>query len=202
MTTATMKLRRSLFRKEEPEWLVWLLVAVMLGIGLLAKTIVVNRTTAFSDNSVSVSYPADWMALDRQGETELLNVGEPFDSGLFPARFALLQMPVTAISTNAQSLGDFALQWSDRGSKDLLAYKVLDIEPLKVRGKDAVRVDYVYVADPALATPNSIPVVARGSDVLIRNGDNMAIARLLAASDAFDSLGPVWGQILGSLDLK
>ena len=162
MTAAAMKVRRGLFREEEPEWLVWLLVAVMLGIGLIAKTVVVNRATTFSDSNVSVSYPAGWTALDRQGETELLNVGEQFDSGLFPARFVLLQMPVTAISTNAQSLGDFGLKWSDRGSRDLLAYKVLDIEPIKVRGKDAVRVDYVYVADPALATPNSIPVVARG----------------------------------------
>jgi hypothetical protein len=79
---------------------------------------------------------------------------------------------------------------------------VLNIEPMKVRAKDAVRVDYVFVADPALATPNSIPVVARGSDVLIRQGDNMTVARLLATSDAFDGLAPVWDRLLGSLELR
>jgi hypothetical protein len=202
MTATTISMSRGKSRGEEPEWPVWLLVVVMLAIGLLAKTVVVSRSTTFVRGNLSVSYPAAWMALNKQAENELLNVGEPFDSGLFPARFSLLQMPVTSISTNAQSLGDYALKWSDRGAKDLLAYKVLDIEPIKVRGKDAVRVDYVYVADPALATPNSIPVVAHGSDVLVRQGDNMTIARLVAASDAFDGFGQVWDRVLGSLELK
>jgi hypothetical protein len=202
MTAATLKMRRSLFRAEEPEWLVWVLVAVLLAIGLIARTIVLSRTTAYTGANISASYPAAWIALDKQGGDELLNVGEPFDSGLFPARFSLLQMPVTSISTKAQSLGDFALKWSDMAVQDLLAYRVLNIEPLKVRGKDAVRVDYVYVADPALAAPHSIPVVARGADVLIRQGDTMTVARLLAASDAFDGLGPTWNRILGSLDLR
>ncbi len=201
MTTVTMKMRRTLFRAEEPEWLVWLLVLVLLAVGLIVRTIVVNQAASFSGGGVSVSYPAQWASLDKQGD-ELLNVGEPFDTSLFPARFSLLQMPVTNISANAQSLGDFALKWSDRAAKDLLAYKVLGIEPVKVRGKDAVRIDYVYVAEPALATPNSIPVVARGSDVLIRQGDVMTIARFLAASDAFDSLGGAWDGILRSLELK
>ncbi len=202
MTTAAMKMRRSLFRTEEPEWLVWLLVLVLLAVGLIVRTIVVNRATTVTVGNATVSYPAAWTALEKQGDNEVLNVGESFDSGLFPARFSLVQMPVTSISTNAQSLGDFALKWADRGAGDLLAYKVLGIEPLKVRGKDAVRVDYVYVAEPALATPNSIPVVARGSDVLIRQGDAMTVARFLSASDAFDGLSGAWDGILRSLEVK
>lgn len=202
MTTTAMKLRRSLFRAEEPEWLVWLLVLVLLAVGLLVRTLVVNRATTVTAGSATVSYPANWTALEKQDATEVLNVGESFDGGLFPARFSLWQMPVTDISTNAQSLGDFALKWADQGTKDLLGYKVLSIDPLKVRGKDAVRVDYVYVAEPALATPNSIPVVARGSDVLVRQGDAMTVARFLAASDAFDGLSGAWDGILGSLEVK
>jgi hypothetical protein len=197
-----MKMRRSLFRAEEPEWLVWLLVAVMLGIGLIAKTAVLNRTSTFNEGNVSVVYPAGWMTLDRQDEHALLSVGEPFDSSLFPARFSLLQMPAAKVSSNAQSLGDYALTWSDDGAQNLLAYKVLEIAPIQVRGRDAVRVDYVYVAEPALATPNSVPVVARGSDVLILNGENMTVARLVAQSDAFDGLATTWDRVLGSLELR
>lgn len=202
MTAAAMKIRRSLFRTEEPEWLVWLLVLVLLAVGLIARTIVVNRAITATAGTVTVRYPATWTALEKQGADELLNVGESFDSGLFPARFSLFQMPVTSISTRAQSLGDFALSWSNRGAKDLLGYKVLGIDPLKVRGKDAVRVDYAYVADPALATPNSIPVVAHGSDVLIQQGDTMTVARFVASSDAFQSLGGAWDGILNSLEVK
>jgi hypothetical protein len=200
--TATTQSRRQLLRGEEPEWLVWLLVLLLLAVGLIIRTIVVNRATTVTAGTATVSYPASWTALEKQADNEVLNVGGPFDTGLFPARFSLVQMPVTGISTKAQSLGDFALKWSDRGAKDLLAYKVLGIEPLKVRGQDAVRVDYVYVAEPALATPNGIPVVARGSDVLIRQGDVITVARFLAASDVFDSLSGAWDGILGSLQVK
>ena len=72
----------------------------------------------------------------------------------------------------------------------------------EVRGKDAVRVDYAYVADPAFATADAAPIVARGSDILLRNGDNLTIVRMLAASDVFDDLGLTWDRILGSLELK
>jgi hypothetical protein len=202
MTAATMTIRRRSSRAEEPEWLVWLLVVVLLGVGLLARTVVLNRTKTFNGSAASVSYPAAWIALNKQDANEMFAAGQPFDSGLFPARFSLLQMPASSVSANAKSLGDFALQWSDRGSRDLLAYKVLDIEPVRVAGQDAVRIDYVYVGEPALAAPNSIPVVARGADILVKRGDNLTVVRLNAASDAFDGLAGTWNRILNSLELK
>ncbi len=201
MTTRSM-LRRTLFREEEPEWLVWALVIILLAVGLIARTIVVNRSSAFSDANVSVSYPASWAQAKGDSADEVLVVSESFDAGLFPARFVLRQMPVTEISTSAQTLGDFALKWADRKAKDLLGYKVLSIGETQVRGKNAVRVDYVYVAEPVIATPNSVPIVAEGADVLIRQDDVMTVASMLASADAFKGLDGVWGRILGSLELK
>lgn len=201
MTTSS-KLRRTLFREEEPEWLVWALVIILLAVGLIARTIVVNRSTAFSEGNLSVSYPVSWTQTKGDSANELLVVSESFDAGLFPARFMLRQMPVTEISTSAQTLGDFALKWADRKARDLLGYKVLSIEETQVRGKDAVRVDYVYVAEPVMATPNSVPIVAEGADVLIRQDDVMTVASMLASADAFKGLDGVWDRILGSLELK
>lgn len=201
MTTSS-KLRRTLFREEEPEWLVWALVITLLAVGLVARTIVVNRSTAFSEGNLSVSYPVSWTQTKGDSANELLVVSESFDAGLFPARFMLRQMPVTEISTSAQTLGDFALKWADRKARDLLGYKVLSIEETQVRGKDAVRVDYVYVAEPVMATPNSVPIVAEGADVLIRQDDVMTVASMLASADAFKGLDGVWDRILGSLELK
>lgn len=202
MTTTSMKIRRTLFHEEEPEWLVWALVIALLAVGLLVRTIAVNRSADFSQGNLSVSYPASWSPMASDAENEVLDVSEPFDAGVFPARFTLQQMPVTSISTSAQTLGDFALKWADRKTKDLLGYKVLSIEETKVRGKDAVRVDYVYVTEPAMATPNSMPIVAEGADILIRQDDTMTVASLLAAADTFGSLEGAWNRILGSLELK
>jgi hypothetical protein len=202
MTATTQKIRSALFREEEPEWLVWALVIVLLAVGLFARTIVLNRWSDFGQDNLSVSYPASWTRLASQAEHEVLGVREPFDAGMFPARFTLLQMPVTDISTSAQTPGDFALKWADRNAKDLLGYKVLSIEEVKVRGKDAVRVDYVYVTEAEMATPNSVPIVAEGADVLIRRDDVMTVASFSAAADAFGDLEGVWNRILGSLELK
>lgn len=196
------RLRRTLFREEEPEWLVWALAIILLAVGLIARTIVVNRSTSFSQGNLSVSYPASWTQTKGDSANEVLVVSESFDAGLFPARFMLRQMLVTEISTSAQTPGDFALKWVDRMAKDLLGYKVLSIEETKVRGKDAVRVDYVYVAEPMMATPNSIPIVAEGADVLIRQDGVMTVASMLASADAFEGLEGVWNRILGSLELK
>lgn len=202
MTATGMKMRRTLFGGEEPEWLVWVLVIALLGMGLIVRTIVVNRSTDFSKDNISVSYPASWTRIKSDMGNEVLAVGEPFDAGLFPARFTLQQMPVTDISTSAQSLGDFALKWADRKAKERLGYKVLSIEETMVGDKEAVRVDYVYVTEPAIPTPNSLPIVAEGADVLIRQDNVMTVASLLATTDAFEGFDGTWNRILGSLELK
>jgi hypothetical protein len=202
MTVTNMQARRQWFREEEPEWVVWLLVIAMLAIGLIARTIVVNRSTAFNAGNLSLAYPADWVALNEGNPDALVAVGAPFDTGPFPARLIVRQMPATRISTTAQRLGDFALQWTDHQAEDLSGYKVLSIESLAVRGKDAVRVDYVYVTEPAFATPNSVPLVAQGSDILVLEGDRMTVASMVADADDFASLDRTWGRILASLELK
>lgn len=201
MTATTLSPRRRTFREEEPEWLVWLLVGVLLLIGLVARTLVVNRTTTFNEGGFSLSYPAGWTPIASDAPGVVLSVGEGFGD-LFPARVVAQQLPAADVSRTAQSLGDFALKWSDQQAKDLLGYRVLSIEPTQVRGKDAVRVNYAYVADPMFASADALPIVARGSDALLRNGDTLTVVRMLAASDAFDGLGATWDRILSSVELK
>jgi hypothetical protein len=190
-----------MFRQEEPEWLVWLLVGVMLLIGLVARTVVINRTTTFSEGNLTVSYPADWTPIASDEQGAVLSVGEGFGD-LFPARLVAQQLPAADVSRTAQSLGDIALKWSDQQARDLLGYRVLNIEPTQVRGTDAVQVDYAYVADPMFASADALPIVARGSDVLVLTGDTLTVVRMLAASDAFDGLRGTWDRVLGSVELE
>jgi hypothetical protein len=202
MTATTMPTRRRYFREEEPEWLVWVTVAVLLAIGLITRAIVVNRTTTFSEGNLSVSYPADWTPIASDVPDALLSVGQTFSGELFPARLVIRQMPATEISRNAQTLGDLALKWSNDQAEDRLGYRVLNIEPTQVRGQDAVRVDYAYVAEPALATYDTMPIVARGADTLIRTGDTVTAVTTLSSADTFDELGVAWARMLGSVELK
>lgn len=202
MTAATMSPRRRLLRAEEPEWLVWVLVGALLAIGLITRTIVVNRTVTFSEGNVTVRYPADWTPIGSDAPGTVLSVGEAFAGDLFPARLAVQQLPAAEISRNAQSLGDLALKWSDDLSDDRLGYRVLNIEPTQVRGIDAVRVDYAYVAEPALAAPDTMPIVARGTDTLVQRGDTVTIITTVAAAEAFERLSTAWARMIGSVELK
>lgn len=202
MTTDMLKGMRRSARAEEPEWLVWLLVAVMLAVGLGARAIVVSRQETLQQGNVSLRYPTSWVTLPSEDTFDVLNVGEGLETGLFPARVRVQQMPATEISTSAQTLGDLALKWSNQQSQALLGYKIFAIEPTTVAGQDAVKLAYAYVAEPALSTPNSIPIVARGEDVLLRQGDTVTVVSLVTGSEEFDRQIGTLRRVLSSLALK
>lgn len=201
MSTATLRARRFLLHEEEPEWLVWAVVVLLLAVGLVVRTTVIHRSAEFSKGDLSVRFPADWAPLGAADDA-LLDVGVSFDAGLFPPRLTVRQMRAAEVSAGSQSLGDLALKWADRHAKDLLGYKVLSIDPIQLHGSDAVRMDYAYVADPMMPTPNSIPVVAHGADVLVRQGDRLVVITMRADAGEFADLEATWARILDSLELK
>jgi hypothetical protein len=202
MTATTIKPLRRLMREEAPEWTVWVLIAVMLVIGLLVRTIVENRVQRIAQGSVTLQVPVGWTHAAGEDPSELLHVSESLETTLFPAGVRVLQMPVSQVSTTAQALGDVALAWSNQQSQNLLGYQVLAIEPTKLRDAAAVKIDYAYVAEPPLGGANTIPVVARAEDVLLRNGDTITIATFAADSSAYDDQSATWQKILASLDVK
>lgn len=201
MTTNALKPLRQLMREEEPEWLVWALVIVMLALGGLVGVIVERRTDTATAGSLSLRYPASWVSMTSEDPFELVRAGEPFESTSFPATVSVRQMPVTEVSTTAQTLGDLALKWSNKQTLELLGYKVLSIEPMQ-ENQEAVKIDYAYVAEPPMGGPDSVPVVARATDVLIRDGEALTIVTFSADTAAFDAQESTWKRILASLKLK
>ncbi len=201
-TASTMKSLRRHMREEEPEWLVWALVAVMLIVGWGVGTIVVQRTDTAALDTLSLRYPAAWVSMAGEDPYELLHVGEPFETSSFPASASVRQMPVTEVSTTAQTLGDLALKWGNKRIDELTGYKVLSVEPAEVQGQEAVAIQYVYVAEPPMGGPDSMPVVARATDILMRQGDTLTITTFSAEAAAFDGQATTWGRILASLKLK
>jgi len=202
MTATTARPFRRLLRDEEPEWLVWALVAAMLIIGLLVRTVFVARTVEATAGNLSVAYPADWVGMTTDDPYDVLARSEPLLSDPFPANVRITQMPVTEVSTTADSLDDFALKWSDRQTEDLEGYRVLSIEPVSMQGTDAAQINYAYIAEPLLGGPSAMPVVARGQDILIRQDATLTVVRFVADADAYDGLAATWQRILGSLKMQ
>lgn len=200
--TSAMRPLRRLMAEEEPEWLVWALVVVMLAIGGLVGTVVERRTVTIKAGEVSLSYPAGWVNMGASEPFEVLRAGEPFETAAFPAQVSVRQMPVAEVSTTAQTLGDLALKWSARQTQDLTGYKVLSIEPAQVQGQEAIVIEYVYVTEPPMAGPEATPVVARGADYLIRQGETLTVIAFSADAEAYEGQAATRARILASLKLK
>ena len=72
----------------------------------------------------------------------------------------------------------------------------------RIGKQDAIKVAYAYVADPILATSNSVPVVAQAEDVLIRQGDDVVIVTFAADATTYEQATPTWTKVLSTLDVK
>lgn len=196
MTTSSMNIRR-LIGAEEPEWIVWVLVIVLLGAGLALRGSVEGRTQQFTGGGITVSYPADWV--DNADGSVLLNAGATF-SGRAPTSVQVRQVAVTAIGQKLKTMSDIALAWSAGHNKEFDAYSALRVEPTTLGGKDAVLIEYAYVAPPLVgAASTGVPVIARARDYLVRQGDTVTVLTLVAEANTFTTADALWEAIIASV---
>ena len=201
MTINSMTLPRRARRSEEPEWVVWLVVILLLVAGLFLKISAEGRTRDFSGSGVAISYPAEWVQLT--GEGQLLYVADPFSSAQFPTGLTVRQIPVEEAGRNLATIGDVAAAWAIRQGQDKQVYRVLNIEPASINGQDAVRVEYAYVpqAVPGGHT-NAVPVVARAQDYLVQQGESLTIITLAAAANVFEANADLWQSVLDTVQIQ
>jgi len=198
MTTLAMSAHRRLMREEEPEWIVWSLVILMLVVGLLVRNGVEGRTQSFSANGVSLRYPDTWTNRTETGQ--LFYAADFLSSAQFPTAVMVRQVPVAEVGRNLTTLSDIAMAWSTRQGRDLLAYRTINVEQTTVDGQEAVRVEYAYV--PQATTGGSVPVVALAQGFLIRQGDTLTIITLAANANLFEAENGTWQAILASIDVQ
>ena len=108
------------------------------------------------------------------------------------------QIAAAELGRDAQSVGDMAMMWSNRQGQDLLGYNVLGVEPVKVRGQDAVAVDYAYVIQP----PGPASPLSFGLRTSCCSGDTVTIVSFAATADEYEAQADTWRRILASLDVQ
>ena len=84
-------------------------------------------------------------------------------------------------------------------SSDLPAYRVLSIENTSVGGTQFTRLNFAFVDSDANPFVQRIPVVVRGMDILIRDGDRVIVATYMAEEAVFDENLPSFQRFLNSL---
>lgn len=201
MTTNSMALPRRARRSEEPEWVVWLVVILLLIAGLFLKISIEGRTRTFNGSGVSISYPNGWVQLT--GEGQLLYVADPFSSAQFPTGVTVRQLPVEEVGRNLATIGDVAAAWAMRQGRDKQVYRVLSIEPATINGQNAVKVEYAYVPQVAPGgQTNAVPVVARAQDYLVQQGESLTVFTLAAAANVFETNMDLWQSVLDTVQIQ
>jgi hypothetical protein len=174
-------------RREESEPLVWLTVAVALLIGLAVAAVVLGRTTRVEAGGMSLSYPAAWVpvaspdvdfaALDLRG------------GGIFGARVSMRSIPRGDIVSGPSSVTGAVRSWALQRGNDLVAYRILDMVPRTVGGREAVSLEYAYVlGGPLGSASNSMPALMRAVDTVVESRERYYVLTFAAEAGDYEHL--------------
>ncbi len=188
--------------------LVLLIVALALGLGWGLKVYVEGRTTTYSDSFLAFAYPATWVADQDDDANPMLR--DP-NSGptLFNNRLVVVHSAAPKGTVpDGSPLADAATAWALKRSIALSTFRNLATldrdpitdQPLTVAGQPAIRVDYAYVAEPgtALGQPG-LPIVVRGSDTVLLDGDQMTVLSGQASADSWQTFEPQLRKIIAGV---
>lgn len=183
--------------------LVILTLAAALLLGWALKAIVEDRTSSFDDGTIAFAYPAAWVVdQDLDGNAMVRDPGST--SKVFNSRAVVYhgQLPDTGLP-GGSPLADAATAWTLKRSTALELFRNLATQEAGiVAGQPALRIDYVYVADPAteLGRPG-IPVVVRGSDFVLLTGDELTVIAGQSSMEDWAAFELRLAEVLGSAAL-
>jgi len=204
MTTTNAAIPVRKVKREEPEWVVVVVVAVALLIGWLLKTSVESRTVTFSNPDLTLSYPATWLREMGAAEEEVvLKVSDVRSGSLYRTHLTIqvTDAPPQVRQEGVDPMTSMVAAWTFQRGQELEGYRVLSTEAVEVDGIGGTRIDYAYVSDP-IASPyrKALPVVVEAVDYLLPYQDKVYVVTLAADGDRFEQESSSFEAILGSVD--
>ena len=167
-------------------WVSWIVLAVFviaLILGWVVKTIAESRTATYDDGTVHIHYPDGWFKAQAEAPA-LLQVEDKW-ARPFRTTLTLEQRPLPPNTAKPLALVVQTLSL-DRG-RNLTGYRVLETEEsVPIGSYTALHVIFAYVEtnpDPFMET---VPVVMRGEDYLVPDGDQVYVFTLTAAEANYD----------------
>jgi hypothetical protein len=178
---------------------VWIAFAILLGAGAALTGAVEARTVSVADpqGSLRIAYPAGWFGTP--GSTALVDVQHPESGAGVPTRLIVTREPVTS----GRSLAQLASETVLARTQQLAMYRVLAQRELRVGGRDALAIEYAFVADPheAVLTAQRLPVVMRGVEVIALADGAAYTIDIRAAAGVYDRERPTIDRILRGIRL-
>ncbi len=176
-------------RRDEPEWVVLATVGLALLAGLILQFSVLGRTETATAGQIALSYPAGWT---RAGDrAAVLSFADTNQGGLFPPTVAVREVPRADVFPGEASLADVGAAWSLTRGERLESYRVLDVQPTTVNGREAVDVEYAYVSDGRLGSMGGsagLPAVMHAIDTIVASGDKLYVLTVAAENSDYTRL--------------
>ncbi len=179
------------------DWTVFALVAVALILGWAMREAILFHTVPFTiaEAGVSGRCPATWMR--EAGDDPLLRVRDPL-GGEFDTVLELRSRPLAAEAEPAMVLDALALERAGQ----VTAYQPLSTDRVLVGGETATRRTFTYVYVDRNPYVNRLPVVVRGTDLALRDGDRIIVVTLLAGVDDFEAYHRHFRTLVESLRFR
>lgn len=165
--------------RRRDRWVSWIVIAlfvVALLLGWVVKVVAENRYVTYSDGTIQVRYPEGWIKL--QAESPVLFQAADKPTGVRTA-LTIEQRPLPTGATRPLAMVLQTLTM-ERGS-NWMAYRVLETEEgVTIAGWTATHVAWSYVETNPNPFMETTPVVMRGADYLVPNGDQVYIFTVAA----------------------
>lgn len=155
-----------------------ILTLVALLVGWLYMGSVVSRTLPFEAEGIQASVPAGWIQSAAEGNV-LMQVRQRASNG-FQTEYMIAQQPLSAGGLN-EVVSLLTLQHG----QDLMAYRVLGQQIVTLGGREAYELKYAYVESDPNVSHADLPVVIRGVDYILVNGDKAIIVTYRASETEY-----------------
>lgn len=176
------------------EVLVAILAVAALILGLSLRQQNMSQTWRYENREVGIEalYPAGWLV--DEGGDYVVRIRDPY-ARPFKTQYQIRIVPAGGQTSIRNVLDSLTLQ----RSTDLAAYRVFSVDEVPVGGAMLTQMNFAFVdADPNPFIQR-LPVVVRGMDVVIRDGDRAIVVTYMAADDAFEENRVAFERFLASL---
>ena len=179
-------------KSEEPEWIVWVVVAIGLVAAWLLGSAIMGQTRTVTAGTMNLTYPASWAQMTEPGAAFAVYDFER--GGIFGTRVSLRSKPKADFFPAQGTLDDAATNWALDRQNQLLSFHLLNVSPTQVRGREGVMIEYAYLLDSPQGS--SMPALMRGVDTLVVSGDQLYAFSFATESPQYSSLDNLRAQLL------
>ncbi len=168
--------------------------AAALMLGLLIRQQSISERWPYVNQQVGIEalYPAGWL-VDEQGDY-VARIRDPL-ARPYKTQYIITVVPVTAQTSTRNILDNLTLQRSTNRP----AYRVLDVIPAGEGNESYTRMDFVFVETDPNPFIEHLPVVVRGMDIVILDGNRAIIVTFLAAQTHFEANLPEFERFVEAL---